>query len=298
MVTSEAMGFTGGIWLLWDDTILDVSILSSNDQVITVAIHGGKYVDWVFLALYASPRKCLRDALWLYLQKLGRLITMSWLLVGDFNQVLHPDEKRGGRPITSTQTLSMWEMVDDCQLVDLGFSGPKFTWTNNRVGSARIRERLDRAFCNQSWRQRFLNHGIRHLPRIGSDHHPILITPAPVSVPSLRHTSFKMLDMWYRHPTFESLIQQIWQEGREQLATIHPLLVRRLQDWNYNVFGNIFYQKNRCKARLAGIHLALSKKESRYLSQLESTLLGDGGALSPRGQFLAAKGECTMAHRG
>lgn len=114
MITVEAVGFTGGNWLIWDCTIIDMSILSSTDQVLTVAVNGSKYVDWVFSALYASPRKHLRDELWLYLCRIGRLITSPWLLAGDFNQGLHSEDKKGGRPVTCSQTLSLWEVVEAC----------------------------------------------------------------------------------------------------------------------------------------------------------------------------------------
>ncbi|TXG73471.1 hypothetical protein EZV62_002050 [Acer yangbiense] len=36
------------------------------------------------------------------------------------------------------------EAVDDCDLMDLGFSGPRFTWNNMRDGKDNIQEWLDR----------------------------------------------------------------------------------------------------------------------------------------------------------
>lgn len=44
-------------------------------------------------------------------------------------------------------------MFDDCEFVDVGFSGPRFTWSNKREGQTRISERLDRACCTRTWRE-------------------------------------------------------------------------------------------------------------------------------------------------
>ena len=69
-----------------------------------------------------------------------------------------------------------WEdWLDSCKLIDLGFSGSSFTWTNKRFGKANIKERLDRLLCNQSWRHLFEEAIVTHLPRTHSDHHPIII---------------------------------------------------------------------------------------------------------------------------
>lgn len=39
--------------------------------------------------------------------------------------------------------------------MDLGFLGPRFTWTNKRMGKANIQEQIDQTFCNSQWKQRF-----------------------------------------------------------------------------------------------------------------------------------------------
>lgn len=59
----EAMGFSSGIWLFWDNYVPSMEILAWNEQCITTAISGGMYVDWVFSAIYA-PRTdwCARNS--------------------------------------------------------------------------------------------------------------------------------------------------------------------------------------------------------------------------------------------
>lgn len=39
-------------------------------------------------------------------------------------------------------------MIEECELHDLRFSEPRFTWYNMRKGPERVQERLDRALEN------------------------------------------------------------------------------------------------------------------------------------------------------
>jgi len=54
--------------------------------------------------------------------------------------------------------------------------GPEFMWCSNQGGCARLRERLDRELANEVWIDLFLESSIMHLPRIGSDHCPLLLS--------------------------------------------------------------------------------------------------------------------------
>jgi hypothetical protein len=49
--------------------------------------------------------------------------------------------------------------------MDLGFSGPKFTWTNLRGVADLIQERLDKGWANSEWKTNFPEASIQHLPR-------------------------------------------------------------------------------------------------------------------------------------
>lgn len=57
-------------------------------------------------------------------------------------------------------------MVDQNALIDLGFVGHAFTWTNRKVEKSNIQERLDRCFVNNEWRLLYPNMVISHLPAL------------------------------------------------------------------------------------------------------------------------------------
>ena len=67
--------------------------------------------------------------------------------------------------------------IENIGLIDLGFSGPQFTWARGRNPKSRQCARLDRGLCNDQWRMRFQEAGVRHLLMHESDHCPLLIAP-------------------------------------------------------------------------------------------------------------------------
>nr|XP_016448725.1 PREDICTED: uncharacterized protein LOC107773821 [Nicotiana tabacum] len=76
-----------------------------------------------------SPKK--RKDLWCSLETIHAQIDGPWCIRGDFNVILDPDEKRGGRPHKMYKSLDFSSCMNNCEVMDLGFVGPKFTWCNN-----------------------------------------------------------------------------------------------------------------------------------------------------------------------
>lgn len=126
-VCVEAQGFSGGIWLLWDACSITLEVVAATSQSITVFVRDRLMAFSVVSVIYAAPNYLLRSALLAYLKELGTLIDVPWLLVGDWNQVLLPGDKLGGRPVQSSISAPLWSVISECALVDVGFSGCKFT---------------------------------------------------------------------------------------------------------------------------------------------------------------------------
>ena len=57
---------------------------------------------------------------------------MPWIIARDFNEPIVSDDKLGGRPVSISRSLILKDCLDKCNMIDLGFSGSWFTWTNRR----------------------------------------------------------------------------------------------------------------------------------------------------------------------
>ena len=176
----ETIGFTGGLWLLWNSDIVEVVQLAITEQEIHVEVKVlATNLSWIFSAVYASPRNVERCILWENLIKVVDLHNKPWVIAGDFNEPLLNEDKFGGRPVSLSRSLLFKDCLDKCNMVDLGFSGPWYTWTNRREINNLIQERIDRFFMNPSWCLLFPDARVSHLTRCHSDHCPVLLETVP-----------------------------------------------------------------------------------------------------------------------
>ena len=162
--------------MLWNSDGVEVSQLSSTEQEVHVAVKARfSNASWFLFAVYASLRSAERQVLWGNLMLVAELHNMPWIIAGDFNEPLLEDDKFGGRAVSVNRSLLFKECLDKCSMMDIGFSGPHFTWTNRREVQALIQERIDRFFVNPSWCMLYPDARVTHLTRSHLDHCPVLL---------------------------------------------------------------------------------------------------------------------------
>lgn len=160
--------------------------------------------------------------------------------------------------------------LDDCGMIDTGFNGAKYTWSNLRQITKLIQEKLDRSFCNASWRQLYLEANTRHLTRVNSNHCPILVELEKKLALNLLKP-FHFLPCWLSHPGFPDVVRDSWRNSQPLLNAINKF-TSTAKIWNTNVFGNIFTRKKRITVRLKGIQNANSVRPSQFLIDFEKEL--------------------------
>ena len=150
-IHTETIGYAGGLWLLWNSDRVEITALANTEQEIhTVIKVRNSNSSWLFTAIYASPRIAERHVLWENLIKVAEMHNMPWVLAGDFNEPLMEGDKFGRRVVSVNRSLLFKEYLYKCSMIDIGFSGPRFTWTNKTNVQALIQERIDRFFVNPS----------------------------------------------------------------------------------------------------------------------------------------------------
>lgn len=78
-------------------------------------------------------------------------------------------------PITLVRLIFFLNFIEDNNLFDLQISGFNYTWCNNQSGSARQWARLDCCLVNSVWQDKYHSYSLKLLPRIFSDHTPLLL---------------------------------------------------------------------------------------------------------------------------
>lgn len=107
--------------------------------------------------------------------------------------------------------------MDNCNLLDMGFSGDPYTWVRGNT-----RKRLDRALSNLEWRLRFTESTITHLPKLKSDHAPLLMnfgnifTEKKALLKKLKNIDKRLQNNWNDY--WLNIQKSTWNEYEEILA--------------------------------------------------------------------------------
>jgi hypothetical protein len=249
-----------------------ISHLSSTEQEIHVSVKvNGFNSVWLLLTIYASPRRSECRKLWNNLSIVASLHNLPWVMLGDFNDITSSTEKWGGNRLSASHIAEYCDCKNSCNMIDLGFFGPKFTWTNGHPINSLIMERLDRAWANLEWRTLFPEASVSHLTRTHSDHCPILLSLYHV-IPCSLPCPFRFENIWFSNPDFPKIVEQAWADPNSILPYYIKLFTSLVKSWNKHGFGNIFQKKSRILARIAGTQHALALHPSSSLISLDKTL--------------------------
>ena len=251
-IHTETIGYASGLWMLWNSNRVEITTLANTEQEIhTVVKVRNSNFSWMFTVIYANPRAAEINILWNNLIKVAEMHNMPWVLTGDFNKPLMEDDKFGGRAVNVSRSLLFKECLDKCSMIDIGFSGSQFTWTNKRNLQALIEERIDRFFVNPSWCLMYPEAKVVHLTSCHSDHCPVLLDLQPRIITN-RKRPFKFQTCWLSDPSFPNLVSQAWRNYPMLTDTI-DCFTKEAEKWNRSQFGNVFVRKKNIMARLNGI---------------------------------------------
>lgn len=150
-----------------------LGLWSGGGDRINVTVSSTNKLPWLLSAIYGSPRFAERCLLWENLNYVVGLHCMPWVIAGDFNEVLMGDDKFGGRPVNIGRAMHFQECLDNCRMMDIGFFGPRYTWSNHRPLSNLVQEWIDRVFVNSMWNDLHPEVAVFHLKKTHLEHYPI-----------------------------------------------------------------------------------------------------------------------------
>ncbi|XP_028106254.1 uncharacterized protein LOC114305372 [Camellia sinensis] len=239
------VGLAGGLALLWPAGI-QVNVQSYSVGHIDAFVEAGLGDHtWRFTGFYGNPDTLLRKDSWALLRRLAGCFQMPWLCAGDFNEILFCREKLGVLGRSQIQLDNFRHALEDTHLADMGFNGPLFTWSNNRVGAALVRERLDRGLANDAWQGLFPQAKVYPLACTSSDHLPLCIDlcgdKAQCEIRRDKHRIYRFEAMWLRNANCEQVVTENW--GPSSTTDVKGLVSNisrvssSLRQWDRNVFG-------------------------------------------------------------
>lgn len=195
----------GGLLCVWRKGFFQVTSCEKGQNFICIS--GRKLDDGslcVFLNVYAPCDRIGKRALWNSLIDLKNSLNVdNWCVLGDFNAVRYPEERKGQGSMSSIQRMESSEFnefIEGMELLDIPLIGRKFTWV--RPNGVQM-SRLDRILVSPSWIDNWPGFAQEVLPRDISDHCPLLLRS---SNQNWGPKPFRFLNCWFDDPRFKGFV--------------------------------------------------------------------------------------------
>lgn len=132
---SSTTGSSEVIVIYQKDDVIAIKDISISSQAIHATIKVSSPPSCQILrVIYASNVFSIRRSFWDQLMcidnSLHTLDSDSWLVGGDFNEILKASKKLRGNSIKYARSALFWDQLNHYNIIDLIFRGSKFTWSN------------------------------------------------------------------------------------------------------------------------------------------------------------------------
>ncbi|GAU34899.1 hypothetical protein TSUD_144300 [Trifolium subterraneum] len=226
----DVEGRSGGLSVMWRDTI-KCRVMNYSRNFINLVVEDKEEGEWQLTCYYGYPERGRRSQAWELLRELRDMSDLPWCIIGDFNDLLSQEDKRGNHPHPNWLCNGFKTAVGDCDFTDIHLEGYPYTWIKSRGSSNVIEERLDRAMANSMWLMKYPDVRLLNLLASHSDHSPILLQSSPMVRNGTTYT-FRFENMWLKEEDVEEVVVDGW--GRERGVDITSRTTRcadKLQRW-------------------------------------------------------------------
>ena len=243
------VGHRGGLAVLWKNEGT-ATILGSNHRFIDLVVKLEGEEPYRMSCFYGFADRQRRTESWEILRDLAGRSILPWVILGDFNELLAHNEKRGRHAHPFTLISNFRKAITDCGLKDLGFVGHPFTWEKWCGTNRWVEERLDRALANEAWCRRFGQARLSHISRTVSDHNPILLEIFKF-VPKTYNRRFRFENAWISEEGCAAIIKQSW-EGSSglEIQTRLGRCGKELEEWGREVRLKLHAEGRKIKSRI------------------------------------------------
>lgn len=179
----------GGILLGINDDAFDTLVWSINSFSATCSLRDKKdNFEWLVVAVYGSAYEDHKQEFIDELHKVSNSSTLPLLIGGDFNLVREAADKNNGN-INLNWTSKFNDWTNCSALMELKLANRQFTWSNNQANN--IMASIDRLFMTTCWDSHYPSAVLSALPRVGSDHTPLVVQCGLPAIPSKKVFRFE-----------------------------------------------------------------------------------------------------------
>jgi hypothetical protein len=118
------------LWLLWDLQVAVTVEFSSKNLILALCTYKHSNFNFGLICMYGDPHHQNTSTIWAPVHAFVlKYSNMPMLCTGDLNNIISVNEKLGPRPPNMSRISNFCCLVKNCDLFDLGYNGPTYTWT-------------------------------------------------------------------------------------------------------------------------------------------------------------------------
>ncbi|KAJ6369366.1 hypothetical protein OIU78_001686, partial [Salix suchowensis] len=203
---------TSRILVGWNTCKYSMQITESAPQWITCQASDISNNESIFISfVYGHNNPADRKCLWDYLQRQSsRYALQPWVILGDFNAILSTNDRMGGSQQWPSYMDDFHSCLQQASLINVPYSGIHLTWHNGQKDGHTIQKKLDWILGNQELFNRWPRAHAKFLPRMASDHSPMLIHLDRKPRGQRPQAGFKFLNLWTDRPEFLDFVSNVW----------------------------------------------------------------------------------------
>ncbi|KAK8335253.1 hypothetical protein V6Z11_A09G041700 [Gossypium hirsutum] len=248
----NAEGRSRGLVMMWKDSKqVEIQTYSSNHIDSLIHVENDRPIHFKSFYGNADPNK--RQSSWNMLRRVGQMVNEKWIIGGDFNALFDEAEKEGGRRKATILMEDFHSIIDELSMVDLKIDNGWLTWVNNREGTTRVKERLDRFLMSANAVNSFPFLETRVIRQSSSDHDAIsLDTDGRRPRDGLRdpRLSFEYDVCWARNEEAKMIIKEAWQRGSQDTLEKISIVGNELGRWQYKKLKQMRNQIGSLQAKI------------------------------------------------
>jgi len=244
-----------------------------------------KQTNVIISGVYGPAQLMDKDEFWKSLGQMNAVVDLPWCIIGDFNELAAPSEKKGGLNYSQTKFERLNRFLAHINAISVPFKGQAFTW-KNRIHSHLIYERLDRAIVRNDWLQLYPDTIVCHGTFSCSDHCPIVLSDRD-PLQRRKKFPFRFQNYWCQYRQLAPIIGRQWQTAFPgthmfKIAQKLKLTKKHVRAWASQVIGNHDQKLQRNAQKLTLVEdqlvnhpnsIRLNEWMNRLLQQREKLLL-------------------------
>ena len=169
------------------------------------------------------------------------------------NDIVSNGKKWGGIQRSERSFKQFRDFISINELIDIGFEGKPWTWSNNWDNEGEVRERLDRMLGSRAWRRKFEKAKCYHIHNEASDHCMLLLHTEPKDRNRKRRFWFDR--RWLQYKEVHGVVKRAW--GKEQMGSRLFQVKNRIKEcrmallsWNKSLKSNARCDIDRIKKEI------------------------------------------------